>query len=213
MTCLASILRVSVLLAIRRLFPLHVNDAEVELWNGDTAALNDSPGAADRWILAQPILREQPVVLLLQAVGLLAVLIRLLQQFEEGSFALIRLLELRLELFIKLLLGLEVIVQGVEVIDELLVVLKRDVRLRLLDVVDFALVASELLFDLFDHTLVVLYLLLDLYICDAFSRVARLLLRLLANRGGLYLLGEAQLDQPKHGGQLRVSFADVRECL
>jgi len=53
------------------------------------------------------------------------------------------------------------IIQRVEVVDELLIVLESDIGFRLLNVLDFTLVTRELLLDLFDHALVILYLLLD----------------------------------------------------
>ena len=65
------------------------------------------------------------------------------------------------------------IVERVEIIDELLVVLHCDVRLCFFDACDLGLVACKLLLDLFDHALIVFYLLFDFLIRDSFSRVTR----------------------------------------
>ena len=63
------------------------------------------------------------------------------------------------------------IVQRVKIIDELLVVFKCDVRLRLLDVVNLTLIACKLLLNLLDHSLVVFYFQFDIFICYTFGWV------------------------------------------
>ena len=64
------------------------------------------------------------------------------------------------------------IIERVEVIDQLLIVFHRDVRLCLLDVSDFGLIARQLLLDFLDNSLIVLYLQLDVLIGDSFSGIS-----------------------------------------
>lgn len=84
-----------------------------------------------------------------------SVLLRLLEQLQERPLALVALLQFGLELFVQALGCLEVVVEAVEVIDELLVVVHRDVRLHLFDVRNLLLVAVHLLLDLLYYTLVI----------------------------------------------------------
>ena len=64
------------------------------------------------------------------------------------------------------------IIERVEVIDQLLIVFHRDVRLCLLDVCDFGLITRQLLLDFLDNSLVVLYLQLDVLVGDSFCGIS-----------------------------------------
>lgn len=64
------------------------------------------------------------------------------------------------------------IIKRVEVVDQFLIIVHRDIRFRLFDIFDLLLVACDLLFDLFDHSLVVFNLLLHVFVCDSLSRVS-----------------------------------------
>ena len=66
------------LVGLALLVPLHIDLAEVELGDGDSALFYHGAGPPDRWVLTQAVLREEPVVLLFQSVRLLAVLVRFL---------------------------------------------------------------------------------------------------------------------------------------
>ena len=55
--------RIFRLTGIRLLLALHVDDAEVELGNSDATTFNDGSWATDLWILTQPLLGEESVVL------------------------------------------------------------------------------------------------------------------------------------------------------
>ena len=84
------------------------------------------------------------------------------------------------------------IVKGVEIIYKLLVVVHSNVGLSLLDVGNLLLVATELLLNLFYHTLIVLDLCLRVLVRDALGWVRRAL---------LFLLGEAcLLERRVHAG-------------
>ena len=91
------------------------------------------------------------------------------------------------------------VVKRVEIIDKLLIVLHRDVRLSLLDVSDLGLIARQLLLHLFDNAFVVLDLLLNVLVGDSFSGVG-LSLCLLGCTSGLVLLSLTQplLDKTEH---------------
>lgn len=72
------------------------------------------------------------------------------------------------------------IVERIEIVDKFLIILERDIRFRLLYILNFALVASELLFDFFDDSLVILNFLFYFSVRDAFSWISPRRLRLIA---------------------------------
>ena len=86
-----SILRL-VLLGVRLLITLQVDYTEVQLRDRYSAAFDYRTGTSDSRILAQPIFCEETIVLFLETACLLAVLVGLLEQLEEGALALVRLL-------------------------------------------------------------------------------------------------------------------------
>ena len=63
------------------------------------------------------------------------------------------------------------IVKRVKVVDQLLIVLHRDVGLGLLDVGNLSFITRELLLYFLDDSLVVLYLNLDVFVRDSLSWV------------------------------------------
>lgn len=87
------------------------------------------------------------------------------------------------------------VVQRVEVVDQLLIILHRDVRLRLLDVLHLTLVAGHLFLNLFDHPLVILDLELDVFVCDALCRVLISFLLCCRETLLLHLVGDPLLDE------------------
>jgi len=64
-----------------------------------------------------------------------------------------------------------VIVEGIEIIDKLLVVVHGDVRLSFLNVCDFLLITAKLFLKFFDDSLVILNFYLRILVSYSFSRV------------------------------------------
>jgi len=105
-----------------------------------------------------------------------------------------------------------VVIQGVKVIDQLLIVFHGYVRFCLFDVGDLCFITFELLFDFFNYTFVVFNLLLNVLICDSFCRVSRLLV--LRGDGLLVfeLLRQASLDKGQNRGYFRIVLSNFGEC-
>ena len=94
------------------------------------------------------------------------------------------------------------IVKWVEIVDQLLIVLKSDIRLGLLDIINLTFIALQLFLNLFDYSFIILYFLLDLAICDTLSWVFRLAMILIVwlALSLLYLIVQTNLDQGEHWG-------------
>jgi hypothetical protein len=77
-----------------------------------------------------------------------------LKQLQECALPLVGLLELYLHLLVDLLQTLIVLIECVELIDQLLIVIKTQELLHLLYLCDFCLLGNDLLLHLFHHTFI-----------------------------------------------------------
>ncbi len=105
------------------------------------------------------------------------------------------------------------IIKWVEVVDQFLIIVHRDIWFRLFDIFNLLLVACDLLFDLFDHSLVILYLLLHVFVSDSLSRVNSLLPFLALEVCLLELNLEARLNQCEHICHLWITLSDICQSI
>ena len=141
------------------------------------------------------ILFYQSVILLLQTGGLSAILLSFLQELQKRALSFVALLNLSPELLIDVLDSLVVVIELVVLDDKLLVVLRVDVLIHLLEGQDFILVNCDLLPQLLHYLLLVFKLCSQVfYLIEKFFVRAMLELMGLRSVQGLKMVLQCQED-------------------